>query len=116
MSGPTWGKEYNRAICPRSLSLGDVTLTDTQYQQVQGVNMAGRTVVFGLDYVFKKKGCALKGAILDQGRTSWIADYDNHSFKSSRRVTPRQKAMELKSDRTFIPDSVELADSITRRV
>ena len=31
-------------------------LTDTQYQEIPGVAMPGRSVVFGLEFILSKKG------------------------------------------------------------
>ena len=36
--------------------LGLANLSDTQYEEIHGVAMPGRSVVFGLEFVLSKKG------------------------------------------------------------
>ena len=45
-------REFNHV----SAHLGLSNLTDTQYQEIEGVAMPGRSVVFGLEFFMTKKG------------------------------------------------------------
>jgi len=50
-----WDLDLAREFSHGAARLGFSNLTDTQYQEIEGVAMPGRSVVFGLDFFLSKK-------------------------------------------------------------